>query len=515
MRRNAAATWPRILSATLAAIAAVAFVYATATLWRNGAGVRREAFSIGEIPATAFHPAAAADPKAIVVVAHGFAGSQQMMASIATTLAQDGYLAVTFDFAGHGRNPAPLTGGIADLAASTRLLLAEIDRVVSYVKALPDYHGRLALVGHSMASELVVQSAMARDDVDAVVALSLFGREVTAKSPRNLEVIDGAWEFSVLKQAARRIVGLTSENPQEGVTYGSFADGTARSYRYARGAEHIGVIYSLDALEATRAWLDAAFGARPLAADVDRRGPSLGIMLLAVAVLLRLSVEALPRLSPAPPAAPLSSRRLWALIAMASLVTPLALWKASTNFLPILLGDYLAVHFAAWGVCLWAGLALLAPKGTLRFEAPALARAFVCGLVLAGLYLLLIGAPLDAWVTSFWPVGRRWALIPIEFAAVALAFTAEERLARGQGAPRLAYFLLKLGFVVSLVAAIALNPQRLFFLAIVAPVVAILFTGFGFINRGAFKRTHAPAVAAFGSALALAYAISVTFPMVD
>jgi hypothetical protein len=252
-----------------------------------------------------------------------------------------------------------------------------------------------------------------------------------------------------------------------------------------------------------------------LAAGVDRRGPSLGLLFLGLAALLRLGVGALPPVRAAPPAAPLSSRRFWALVAVSALVTPLALWKAPTDFLPILLGDYLAAHFAVWGLCLWAGLALLAPKEALRFDPRALLRAAVAGALVAALYFILLGLPLDTWVTSFWPVGRRWALIPIEFAAVALAFTAEETLARGPGAPRFGYFLLKLGFVASLIAAIALNPQRLFFLAIVAPVVAILFTGFGFIHRGAFKRTHAPTVAALGSALALAYAISVTFPMVD
>ena len=92
---------------------------------------------------------------------------------------------------------------------------------------------------------------------------------------------------------------------------------------------------------------------------------------------------------------------------------------------------------------------------------------------------------------------------------------AEERLARGQGAPRFAYAALKLGFVVSLIAAIALNPMRLFFLAIVAPVVAALFVAFGFLNRAAYRRTQAPLVGALGAALALAYAICVTFPMVE
>lgn len=145
----------------------------------------------------------------------------------------------------------------------------------------------------------------------------------------------------------------------------------------------------------------------------------------------------------------------------------------------------------------------------------ALGRILVSAAILAALYLILFGAPLDLFVTSFRPTGQRWLIVAIEFAAVALAFTAEERLARGLSAPRFGYTLVKLAFVVSLLGAVALNLSKLFFLLIVAPVVVVLFVCFGFLNRAAFVRTRTAAVGALGSALALGYAIAVTFPMVD
>jgi hypothetical protein len=142
-------------------------------------------------------------------------------------------------------------------------------------------------------------------------------------------------------------------------------------------------------------------------------------------------------------------------------------------------------------------------------------RILLSAAILAALYLILFGLPLDLFVTSFRPTGLRWAIVPVEIAAVALAFTAEERLARGVGAPRFAYTLIKLAFVVSLLGAVALNLSKLFFLLIVAPVVVVLFVFFGFLNRAAFVRTRAGAVGALGAAVALGYAIAVTFPMVD
>jgi alpha-beta hydrolase superfamily lysophospholipase len=102
-------------------LALAALLVALEGLRRGSEGVTQESVALGTVPATLFHPTG--PPKAIVVVAHGFAGSQQMMAPLATTLARDGYLALTFDFAGHGANPEPMPGGLKDMAASTRALL--------------------------------------------------------------------------------------------------------------------------------------------------------------------------------------------------------------------------------------------------------------------------------------------------------------------------------------------------------------------------------------------------------
>ncbi|MCA1993984.1 MAG: hypothetical protein LDL41_18345 [Coleofasciculus sp. S288] len=43
-----------------------------------------------------------------VLVAHGFAGSKQLMLGYAQVLAHAGYAVMSWDFAGHGANPEPL-----------------------------------------------------------------------------------------------------------------------------------------------------------------------------------------------------------------------------------------------------------------------------------------------------------------------------------------------------------------------------------------------------------------------
>jgi len=100
--------WPDLL------LAAAAVVAVAASLWHlEGAtqGLRITETRVAKTPDTVFHPNAD-DPAPAVVIAHGFAGSQQIMQPFAVTLARNGYRSVTFDFPGHGASPTPLAVGL-------------------------------------------------------------------------------------------------------------------------------------------------------------------------------------------------------------------------------------------------------------------------------------------------------------------------------------------------------------------------------------------------------------------
>jgi hypothetical protein len=72
----------------------------------------------------------------------------------------------------------------------------------------------------------------------------------------------------------------------------------------------------------------------------------------------------------------------------------------------------------------------------------------------------------------------------------------------------------KLCFLLSLVLAIALNPHRLFFLAMIVPAILLLFIVYGLFSRWVYRQTGHPAVAATANALAFGCFIGVTFPLV-
>jgi alpha/beta superfamily hydrolase len=452
-------------------------------------------------------------PAPAVVIAHGFSGSQQLMAPLATTLAQNGYVAVTFDFSGHGRNARPLSGGIGDAAKSTEVLVADVDRVVAYARALAGADGRVALAGHSMATDVIVRAARRDATIAAVVALSFFAREVTPESPKNLLIVDGAWESQRLIDVGADVVSATAGGPaQPGVTYGDVARGAGRRLALARGAEHIGVLYSYDAHAETLAWLNSVFG-RSEAGFIDRRGLWLALLFGGLIALARPLAALLPALAPAPLGAGLPWRRLAPRAIAPALLTPLLLWKAPTDFMPILLGDYLTAHLGLYGLLTAAGI--WATRVSSPVAPARLWPAVACSIAVAAYYTLALGVPLDAYVVSFAPTMRRLTLLPVIFAGCAAYFLADEWLTRGQGAARGGYAFSKFCFVASLALAVALNPRRLFFLVIISIVVVILLAVYGLVGHWVYARTRDPLPGALGAAFGLAWAIAVCFPIVD
>ena len=116
-------------------------------------------------------------------------------------------------------------------------------------------------------------------------------------------------------------------------------------------------------------------------------------------------------------------------------------------------------------------------------------------------------------MTSFIPVGIRPVLIAILLVGTLFFFLSDEWLTRGRGAARGAYIVSKLAFLVSLAIAVALDPHRLFFLAMIVPVIVPFFLVYGLLSRWIYNSTGHPLIAGTASALAFAWAIGVTFPL--
>lgn len=498
----------KILAALLAAVLIVI------ALWQLKAaerGITITPVVIGDIPATIYRPGDGTAGPA-VVIAHGFAGSQQLMQSFALTFARNGYSAVTFDFAGHGRNTRSMNGDIDLIEGATKRLLADVTRVAAEARKMGD--GRLAVLGHSMASDIVVRFAEGDPSVTATIAVSMFSPAVTATEPRNLLVIAGEWE-GMLKQEALRAVSLAiaPKTAEPGVTYGDFAAGTARRAVFSPHVEHASVLFSGATMRESVDWLDQSFGiTRERAAQTDGRGPWIAALLAGVVLLAWPLASLLPRVSTPPAGAGLGWRQIWPGIVIPMLAAPLILRVAPTHFLPVLVADYLAVHFLVYGALVFGWIIW---QGRSAKPAVTSAGAFVTALVAVIVYgFVALVWPLDSFVTSFLLSGSRPMLIGVLLAGTLSYFITDEWLTRGTGAARGSYVASKLAFLVSLAMAVALDPGRLFFLIIIVPVIALFFIVYGLMSRWIYGRTGNPMVAAIASAIAFAWAIGVTFPLV-
>ena len=490
--------------------AIVAIAVGLLELRRESDGLHIARAQVGDTPVTIFQPAGRA-PGPVIIIAHGFAGSQQLMQPFAETLARNGYTAITFDFLGHGRDAVPMRGDITEGETITSELTRQLAEVADYARTLPGADGRLGVIGHSMASDIVVRFAQTDPAVAATVAVSVFSPVVTATAPRNLLVIVGALEPSMLKTEGLRIVNLAAGgNAVAGETYGSFADGTARRLVLARGVEHIGVLYSRDSMVESLQWMNAAFGRHDVG-FVDGRGRWLGLLFLGIVALAWPLSCLLPVACAGPAGAGLGWKPLIVAAFVPSILTPLLLWKMPTDFLPILLGDYLALHFLLYGVLTLTLLLYLRgiPRASASWKAIAVAAAAI-----AGYDIMAFGLPLDAYVFSFFPIPARMPLMAAIACGTLPFFAADEWLTRGAHARHGAYALTKFCFLLSLAIAVALNPQKLFFLVIIVPAILLLFIAFGLISRWSYQATHHPLPAALANAALFAWAIAVTFPMI-
>lgn len=501
------------LLAAVAALAAAMILAAVPALRDSTRGLSVTRGAVGRIPVTVFAPAGTQRLPA-VVIAHGFAGSQQLMQPLATTLAHAGLLAISFDFPGHGRHSDPLGSGLDDQEAMSDALRDALAAVVADARTHPRGDGRVALLGHSMASDVVVRLGIEDPAITATIAVSLFFPRATDLAPRNLLVIDGALEADeLIAQGLATIRGAAGGTPEAGPVYGRFEDGSARRLVLARGAEHIGVLYARDSLDAAVDWLAASFALPAGDGWRDTRGTALLTMIGGLVLLAWPLSRLLPVLREPAQGLALPRRELLIVAGLPALATPLLLWPLPHRWLPLLLGGYLAMHFALYGL-LMAALAWRRGHrlpGLAAFDARTVAVIAGVAVALAAAY----GTVLDGWVVSVWPHALRLPLVAVMAAALLPYFLIDEWLTRGAQPAAGAYPLTKLLLLVSLSVAVALNLAELFFLIIIVPVILLLFVVFGLASRWIGQRCGQPLVPAVVNALLFGWLIAVSFPVVS
>ena len=491
--------------------------YALQQLHQLNTAISIERASINDTPVTIYKPEPySRGSTPIVVISHGFAGSQQLMQPLAVTLARNNYVAITFDYLGHGRHPRPLGGDVTDVAGATQHLIKQTDDIIDYAESLSDSENRLALIGHSMASDIVVRYAIQDERIEATIAISLFSPAVTADKPENFLIVVGELE-NMLKKEALRVLSMTTASPAIAVTYGKFADGTARRVAFSSNVEHIGVLYSPQTMDEIVNWLNNTFQVKTEVGYIDDRAFTLIILFLGIITLAWPLSRLLPKVTSAPMGAGLGWRQLVPVALFPALLTPILLVAFPADFLSLLVGGYLAVHFLVYGVLTAVGLYFVRFQEKTSREKPRLdlKRA----LIASGLAILyttgVIGLAIDYSFTSFAITPLRLPLVFAMLLGTLAYFIADEWLTRGEQSPTFASVFTRGCFLLSLGIAVALSLHELFFLLIIAIVILLYFIIYGLFNSWIYRATGHPVIGATASAVAFAWALAAVFPLIS
>lgn len=406
----------RLLAHLIATGAIAAALAAVWLLERERAGLTVTDLTVEGTPVTLWRPKGnAAVP--LVVVVHGYAGSRQMMRAVAVTLARSGAAAAVIDLPGHGRHPDPMTGDVTRLDGATMRLTETVIAVARALEAKDDIGPGLALLGHSMATDVVIRAAGPLSP-DAVVAVSMYSEAVSPTAPDRLLILSGEWEGR-LRMAAIDALRQVDPRAMEGDT--AARGEVARRAVAVPLVGHVGVLYAPAAMREARDWIAGAVGIPP------RGRPSATaawlVLLLGSTVALAYPVAAIfgqPR-----EYAPQHLGR----VAWAALLLPIGPSIAATVAMPHL-GDGLAFVPLAAFLATWAGLQLAVlsyagrvPRSPLR---PCLAATIAFALW-AGLFAFA----LDRYGASFVPLGPRLVPFMLLIPATLLYAYADAWLAGG------------------------------------------------------------------------------------
>ncbi|MCP4544309.1 MAG: hypothetical protein GY832_44935 [Chloroflexi bacterium] len=220
------------------------------------------------IRAKLFRPVEAAQDNMMpgIVYIHGYQNNRETGDGYCIELARRGFVVLNIDAIGRGNSGIPNDISDPDFdetyGGQTSLV---------YLRNLPFVDAdRTGMMGHSLGAEMAYNVSLNDPTVNALVISGFaYTMDASATNPKNMLMIIGKWD-----EYRKRMTGtddiekdwmgtprtqkaIPVENPQLGVTYGDFSQGTARRVFIPR-AIHIQVSHSYDAISQALLWMKSA-----------------------------------------------------------------------------------------------------------------------------------------------------------------------------------------------------------------------------------------------------------------
>ncbi len=177
------------------------------------------------------------DPMPGIVYIHGYQNNRETSDAYCIELARHDFVVLNIDAIGRGNSGIPGDPDASDFDETYGGLTS-----LAHLKSLPFVDAdRVGMMGHSLGAEMAYTIALEDPTVDALVISGFaYTLDASATNPRNMLMIIGQYDEyrermtgtdDIEKEwmstpQTRQVIPV--ENPQLGVTYGDFAQGTAR-----------------------------------------------------------------------------------------------------------------------------------------------------------------------------------------------------------------------------------------------------------------------------------------------
>ncbi len=205
-----------------------------------------------------FEPEVSGMNKKAIILGHGVMSNKEMLKDYALEFAAAGFVAVPFDFRGHGQSTGDHRSGS---------LLNDIQAIVSYLQSRPDIDTtNLGYLGYSMGGvgmQLVNQSTDFKCFIGAGTWFRPNLRKGNSSSPLNILMILGRYDELItpedLKIGLSDYTGIPAEDLDVNQLYGSFQDGNASMIYLDDLTNHVLGNWDPDFIRAARDFLSNSF----------------------------------------------------------------------------------------------------------------------------------------------------------------------------------------------------------------------------------------------------------------
>jgi pimeloyl-ACP methyl ester carboxylesterase len=252
------------------------FIFGTILIFTIPTGIKSTYFLTtqtedGEIISfNVFEPINGDNNKKAIIIGHGYIVNKEILKGYAIELAEAGFVAIPFDFRGHGTSSGELGRGN---------LTADVRAIITYLANRGDIDmNNLGYIGYSMGGspglEITYENTAFKCFIGIGTWLSTtYTRIGNSTHPMNILMILGKFDevgnLDRLKESFGYRLGLESDEVVANRLYGSFNEGNASKIFYDDNADHLTTAWDEDFIREARDWVISTFSdVKPINEDL-------------------------------------------------------------------------------------------------------------------------------------------------------------------------------------------------------------------------------------------------------